>query len=43
MTGFDPLAISVGGEWWKYFKSKHAGRGGDSADLVFAGRAHGRR
>jgi hypothetical protein len=27
MTGFDPLAISVGSEWWKYFKSKHAGRG----------------
>ena len=27
MTGFDPRAISVGGEWWKYFKSKHSGRG----------------
>jgi len=27
MTGFDPLAISVGGEWWKYFRSKHATRG----------------
>ena len=27
MTGFDPRAISVGGEWWKYFKSKHEGRG----------------
>ena len=27
MTGFDPLAIGVGGEWWKYFKSKHEARG----------------
>jgi len=28
MTGFDPLAIGVGGEWWQYFKSKHVvGRG----------------
>src|SRR3954465_12910726 len=27
MTGFDPLAISMGAEWWKYFKSKHEGRG----------------
>ncbi len=27
MTGFDPRAISAGGEWWKYFKSKHTGRG----------------
>lgn len=27
MTGFDPLAISAGSEWWKYFKSKHQGRG----------------
>jgi hypothetical protein len=27
MTGFDPLAISAGSEWWTYFKSKHVGRG----------------
>ncbi len=27
MTGFDPRAIGVGGEWWKYFKSKHKARG----------------
>lgn len=27
MTGFDPLAISAGAEWWTYFKSKHVGRG----------------
>ena len=27
MTGFDPLAISAGSEWWTYFKSKHEGRG----------------
>lgn len=27
MTGFDPLAISAGSEWWKYFKSKHEARG----------------
>jgi hypothetical protein len=27
MTGFDPRAIGVGGEWWTYFKSKHVGRG----------------
>jgi hypothetical protein len=26
MSGFDPRAIIAGGEWWKYFKSKHAGR-----------------
>ena len=26
MTGFDPRAISAGGEWWKYFKSKHQRR-----------------
>ena len=27
MTGFDPLAVGAGGEWWQYFKSKHVGRG----------------
>lgn len=26
MTGFDPRAIVAGGEWWKYFKSKHERR-----------------
>ena len=27
ITGFDPRALSVGGEWWAYFKSKQVGRG----------------
>lgn len=27
MTGFDPMAISAGADWWTYFKSKHTGRG----------------
>jgi len=27
MTGFDPLAIGAGAQWWTYFKSKHVGRG----------------
>ncbi|MEP7050547.1 MAG: hypothetical protein ABJB12_09355 [Pseudomonadota bacterium] len=27
MSGFDPRAIGAGGEWWRYFKSKHNARG----------------
>jgi len=27
MSGFDPLAVGVGGEWWTLFKSKHTARG----------------
>jgi hypothetical protein len=26
MTGFEPRAIGAGGEWWKYYKSKHRRR-----------------
>ena len=27
MTGFDPLAVGVGGEWWAFFKSRHTAGG----------------